>query len=112
MIWKSLFLAVLLAALSAAAQAQGRSEFYAAPVFTDSKNYTFEGGTNVRTDTGWGFTVGFAHVFNPKLTGAIELEWTTNDYTATIQPGGTITVQVANAARVPVTGLCTATGVK
>jgi len=77
MIWKSLFLAVLLAALSAAAQAQGRSEFYAAPVFTDSKNYTFEGGTNVRTDTGWGFTVGFAHVFNPKLTGAIELEWTT-----------------------------------
>lgn len=87
MIWRYLFLAVFLAALSATARAQGRSEFYAAPVFTDSKNYTFEGGTNVRTDTGWGFTLGFAHVFNPRFTGAIELEWTTNDYTATVQPG-------------------------
>ncbi|HEY7237555.1 MAG TPA: hypothetical protein VH600_00160, partial [Burkholderiales bacterium] len=63
MTWKALALALLLSAVSAAALAQRRSEFYAAPVFTESKNYTFEGGTNVKTDTGWGFTVGFAHVF-------------------------------------------------
>jgi len=87
MIWRSLLLAVLLAALSAAAQAQRRSEFYAGPVFTDSKSYTFEGGTSVKTDTGWGFLLGFAHNFNPKLSGAIELEWGTMDYRATIQPG-------------------------
>jgi opacity protein-like surface antigen len=87
MIWKSLVLALLLGAFSAAAQAQRRSEFYAAPVFTDSKSYTFEGGTNVKTDTGWGFLLGFGHNFNRKLSGAIELEWGTMDYRATIQPG-------------------------
>ncbi len=87
MIWKALALAVLLAAVSAAAQAQRRSEFYAAPVFTDGKTYNFAGGSSVRTDTGVGFTIGFGNKFNPKLSGAIELEWTSNDYRATIQPG-------------------------
>ena len=86
MIWKFVALAVLLIPGLVAAQAR-RSEFYAAPVFTDSKSYTFEGGTSVKTDTGWGFLLGFAHNFNPKLSGAIELEWGTMDYRATIQPG-------------------------
>ena len=87
MTWKALALALLLSAVSAAALAQRRSEFYAAPVFTDGKTFNFQGGSQVRTDTGVGFTIGFGHVFNPKLTGAIELEWTSNDYRATIQPG-------------------------
>jgi opacity protein-like surface antigen len=86
MIWKFVALAGLLIPGLVAAQAR-RSEFYAAPVFTDGKSYTFEGGTNVKTDTGWGFLLGFAHNFNPKLSGAIELEWGTMDYRATIQPG-------------------------
>jgi opacity protein-like surface antigen len=86
MIWKILVLAVFLVPQFAAAQAR-RSEFYAAPVVTDSKSYTFEGGTNVKTDTGWGFAIGFAHNFNPKFSGAIELEWSTIDYRATVQPG-------------------------
>src|SRR4051812_1481791 len=86
MTWRFLALALFLAA-ALPAQAQRRSEFYAAPVFTESKSYNFEHGSSVRTDTGYGFTLGFGHVFNPKLTGAIELEWTSNDYRATVQPG-------------------------
>jgi opacity protein-like surface antigen len=86
MTWRLLALALFLAA-ALPAQAQRRSEFYAAPVFTDSKSYNFQGGSSVRTDTGYGFTIGFGHVFNPKFTGAIELEWTGNDYRATVQPG-------------------------
>ena len=86
MIWKILALAILLAPQFAAAQSR-RSEFYAGPVFSDSKTYNFQGGSSVRTDTGVGFTIGFGHNFNPTLSGAIELEWTSNDYRATIQPG-------------------------
>jgi opacity protein-like surface antigen len=86
MIWKFIVLAVLLVPQFAGAQSR-RSEFYAGPVFSDSKTYNFQGGSSVRTDTGVGFTIGFGHNFNPKLSGAIELEWTSNDYRATIQPG-------------------------
>src|SRR5215510_2890907 len=79
---------LLLATATALAQTQrGRSEFYAGPVFTDGKSWSFEGGSSVRTDTGWGFLLGWGYKFNPKLSGAIELEWTTNDYRATVQPG-------------------------
>ena len=84
------FLAVVLMLATAAALAQtrpGGSEFYAGPVFTDGKSFSFEGGTSVRTDTGYGFLLGFGHKFNPKLSGAIELEWGNNDYRATVQPG-------------------------
>ena len=82
--------AALLLATAATALAQtprGRSEFYAGPVFTDGKSYSFEGGTGVRTDTGYGFALGFGHKFNPRLSGAIELEWGGSDYRATVQPG-------------------------
>ena len=89
MIRKCIAAAVLLflAATALAQTPRGRSEFYAGPVFTDGKSFSFEGGSSVRTDTGWGFLLGFGHKFNPKLSGAIELEWTTNDYRATVQPG-------------------------
>src|SRR5215510_9695602 len=80
--------ALLLATASALAQTpRGRSEFYAGPVFNDGKSFSFEGGTSLRTDTGWGFLLGFGYKFAPKLSGAIELEWSTNDYRATVQPG-------------------------
>jgi opacity protein-like surface antigen len=79
--------AFLFAAASALAQPRGTSEFYAAPVFTDGKSYSFPGGSSARTDTGYGFTLGFAHRFNPRVTGAIELEWGNTDYRATVQPG-------------------------
>ena len=45
--------ALMLAAAAAFAQTpRGRSEFYAGPVFTDGKSYSFEGGSSARTDTG------------------------------------------------------------
>jgi len=51
-------LALLLIAVSASAAAQGRSgsragtnEFYLSPIFTQSKSYSFEGGTTAKTDT-------------------------------------------------------------
>lgn len=80
--------ALLLAAATALAQTRpGRSEFYAAPVFTDGKSYSFEGGSSARTDTGYGFTLGFGQKFNPHLSGAIEVEWGGSDYRATVRPG-------------------------
>jgi opacity protein-like surface antigen len=79
---------LLLAAATALAQTRPRgSEFYAGPVFTDGKSLSFEGGTSVRTDTGYGLLLGFGYKFNPKLSGAVELEWGNNDYRATVQPG-------------------------
>jgi opacity protein-like surface antigen len=79
---------LMLATATALAQTPpGRSEFYAGPVFTDGKSSSFEGGTSVKTDTGVGFVLGFGHKFNPKLSGAIELEWGNQDYRATVQPG-------------------------
>ena len=44
---KLLFIAALLAAASAHAQSTrgGKGEFYMSPVFTDGKNYSFDGGS-------------------------------------------------------------------
>jgi len=79
----------LLAAAPAVAQTNraGRSEIYLAPTFTDGKNYSFEGGSSARTDTGTGLTLGFAHNFNPHLSAGVELAWGEQDYRATVQPG-------------------------
>ena len=83
-----LIAALMLATATALAQTPpGRSEFYAGPVFTDGRNFSFDGGTSVNTDTGYGFVLGFGHQFNPKLSGAIELQWGSTDYRATVQPG-------------------------
>ena len=81
--------AALLVAAPAAAQSRraGSSEIYLGPVFTDGKNYSFEGGTTARTDTGVGLSLGFAHNFSPKLAAGIDLVWSEQDYRATVQPG-------------------------
>jgi opacity protein-like surface antigen len=82
-------IATLLAAAPAAAQTHraGKSEFYVAPVFTDGKNYSFEGGSTAKTDTGYGLILGWAKNLNPHLAAGVEVEWDNQDYRATVQPG-------------------------
>jgi opacity protein-like surface antigen len=91
MITKSiLLLAALLAALPAAAQSSRRAgawEVYIGPVFTDGDSYTFEGGSTARTDTGVGLSLGFAKNLNSRVSVGAEVEWSEQDYRATVQPG-------------------------
>jgi outer membrane protein with beta-barrel domain len=79
---------VLLVAAPAAAQSNraGKNELYLGPVFTDGKNYSFEGGSSARTDTGLGLSLGFAHNFNAHVSAGVELAWSEQDYRATVQP--------------------------
>jgi opacity protein-like surface antigen len=86
---KLLFIAALLAAATVQAQSTrgGRSEFYLAPVFTDSKNYTFDGGSTAKSDTGYGLTLGYAFNFDQHTSLGIEAAWSNIDYRATVQPG-------------------------
>ena len=85
---------VLLAALLAASTAQaqsasrgGKSEFYMGPVFTDSKNYSFDGGSTAKSDTGNGLTLGYAYNFDRKKALGVDFTWSNIDYRATVQPG-------------------------
>jgi opacity protein-like surface antigen len=83
-------LAALLVAAPALAQSSQRarhSEIYLGPLFTDSKSYSFEGGSTARTDTGTGLELGFAHHFTSQLSAGIEIGWADIDYTADVQPG-------------------------
>jgi opacity protein-like surface antigen len=84
-----LLLSGLLLAAPAHAQSTrgGKSEFYLAPVFTDSKSYSFEGGSTANSDTGFGFTLGYAFNFDQKRALGIEFAWSDVDYNATVQPG-------------------------
>jgi Outer membrane protein beta-barrel domain len=85
---KLALIAMLLAAAPAAAQTRaGKSEFYVAPVFTDGKSYTFEGGSTATTDTGTGLVIGYAKNLNPHFAAGIEVEWGNQDYRASVQPG-------------------------
>jgi hypothetical protein len=87
MILRTLFLiTALLAAAPAQAQSTrgGKSEFYLAPVFTDGKNYTFEGGSSAKTDTGYGLTLGYAFNFDQHKSAGIEVVWGSQDYRATV----------------------------
>ena len=82
----------LLAAVPAFAQSQSSSrartwDIYVGPVFTDGKSYSFQGGSNATTDTGVGFTLGFARNFDRKLAAGFEFEWTEQDYRANVLPG-------------------------
>jgi opacity protein-like surface antigen len=84
--------ATLLAAAPALALAQssqraGKNEIYLAPVFTESKAYSFDGGSTAHTDTGYGLLFGWARNFTPHVTGGLEIEWSNQDYRATVQPG-------------------------
>jgi hypothetical protein len=82
-------LSTLLAVLPAQAQSTrgGKSEFYLAPVFTQSKNYSFEGGATASTDTGFGMTLGFAHNFDQKRSLGVEMGWNNVDYRGSVTPG-------------------------
>ena len=71
-------LALVACSLPAAAQQSrraGTNEFYISPIFTNSKNWSFEGGTTARTDTGYGLGIGFARNFSPHLNAGVELAW-------------------------------------
>jgi len=92
---KKIFAGVLVAAsLVAAASAFGQSsrragtsEVYIGPVFSDGKNYTFDGGSSARTDTGYGLNFGYAYNFDQHLAAGLEFSWSEADYRATVQPG-------------------------
>ena len=61
MIVTRLLVLVLALALALPALAQSsrsrRNEFYGGPVFTDGKDYSFQGGSTAKTDTGYGLTL-------------------------------------------------------
>jgi hypothetical protein len=80
---------LLLAALPVQAQSarSEKPEFYLAPVFTSSKNYSFEGGSTAHSDTGVGLTLGYAYNFDQRKSLGIEVTWSDIDYRATVQPG-------------------------
>ena len=85
---------LVIAALIAAAPALGqsssraqRSEIYIGPVFTDGKNYSFEGGTTARTDSGFGLSLGYAYNFDRHLSAGVDFVWSEQDYRANVQPG-------------------------
>ena len=82
-------IALLLAALPAHAQSSrgNKSEFYLSPVFTDGKNYSFDGGSSAQTDTGFGFTMGYAFNFDQHKALGVEVSWSDIDYRATVTPG-------------------------
>jgi opacity protein-like surface antigen len=88
---KTFLIAVaILAAAPALAQSSnraGRHEIYLGPVFTNGDSYAFEGGTTVRTDTGFGLNFGYAYNFNSHLQAGIDIAWSEADYRATVQPG-------------------------
>ena len=84
-----LIISALLAAAPAHAQSTrgGKGEFYLSPVFTDGKSYTFDGGSTARTDTGFGFTLGYAFNFDQKRQLGIEFAWSDQDYNANVVGG-------------------------
>jgi len=84
-----LVITALLAAAPAHAQSTrgGKGEFYLSPVFTDGNSYNFEGGSSARTDTGFGFTLGYAFNFDQKRALGIEFAWSDQDYVANVQGG-------------------------
>jgi opacity protein-like surface antigen len=81
--------AALLAAAPAAAQSSraGHGEIYIYPLFTDGKSYSFEGGSDARTDTGVGLGFGYNYNFNAHWSAGGEIEWSEQDYRANVQPG-------------------------
>ena len=89
MIRALIVIAALLAAFSAAAQSarSGRSEVYIGPVFTDSKSYTFQGGTTAKVDSGFGINFGYAHNFNSHVQAGMDLTWGEADYRAVVRGG-------------------------
>jgi len=82
-------LALLVGSGPALAQSSSRAgtyEFYLSPIFTDSKSFSFEGGTTARTDSGYGFGLGFARNFTSHLNAGVDLAWSEIYYRTTLQP--------------------------
>ena len=79
----------LLVAAPAMAQSRraGTWEVYLGPVFTDGKDYSFDGGSSARTDTGVGFNLGFARNLDARLQLGMDFAWGEQDYRATVAPG-------------------------
>jgi opacity protein-like surface antigen len=86
---KIILFAALLAALPAAAQSSSRArkgEIYLAPLFTEGKSYSFEGGSTARTDTGTGLSFGYAYNFDSRVSAGFDIAWSQMDYRATVNP--------------------------
>ena len=99
---KLIKLALLAAALLALpAQAQttrgGKSEFYLAPGFTNGESYTFEGGSNAKTDTGYNLTLGYAFNFDQHKALGVEFVWGNQDYRANVVGDGGQQVSVTGS---------------
>ena len=73
-------------ALAQEVQRAGKGEFYISPVFTDSKTYSFAGGSTAKTDTGYGLAMGYTYNINQKVSLGGEFSWGSADYSSTIQP--------------------------
>ncbi|HZM34152.1 MAG TPA: outer membrane beta-barrel protein [Burkholderiales bacterium] len=82
-------IALLMAATSVTAQSRraGMNEVYFGMAGSESKDYTFEGGTTASTDSGFGLNFGWLHHINPNFAAGVELGWMDIDYQATVQPG-------------------------
>src|SRR5262245_18914929 len=78
---------VVLAAPALAQSRAGRSDFYFSPTFTNSQNFTSEGGTAVQVDNGTGFGFGWDYNFDAHWAGGLEFAWGDADWRATVQPG-------------------------
>src|SRR5512134_3711187 len=86
--------AAMLVTAQAAAQPSSRAgawEMYIGPVFTDGKDYSFEGGTSVKTDTGVGLNIGFAKNLDRRLALGVDFAWSDQDYRATVLSVGSVT---------------------
>ena len=71
-----LLLAFVLLATSVQAQTRARkSDFYFSPTFVNSQAYTFEGGSTLQTDTGYGFELGWHHNFDAHWSAGLEFGW-------------------------------------
>lgn len=81
--------AVLIVSSSAYAQSRraGSSEVYLGPVFTDSKNYSFDGGSTAKVDTGVGLSFGYGYNVDAHWQAGFDIAWQEADYRATVQPG-------------------------
>jgi opacity protein-like surface antigen len=84
-------LLLLLTLVPAAALAQqfrtNQWEGYFSPVVTEAKNYSFQGGSTARSDTGIGAGFGFAKNLNPNFALGGEFNWGSANYRATVNPG-------------------------
>ena len=82
-------LALLVGSAPALAQSRaGTYEFYLSPIFTDSKSFSFEGGTTAKTDSGYGFGIGFARNFTSNLNAGVDLAWSETYYRTNMQAIG------------------------